>query len=218
VGVEAFTWSQALSYDSKGDDLTAEYEAFNNEHWLRGRYDEYLMGNYGSLRPDTLPDTLEDGSARPGYPFREIIEVLPDTRVQQYYEMTGKYDQFAWGWDDARLDGTTLADYNAGSPPPRITGPSLTPLSANRDKYETMRDDANKKFDDARKMIMVSVVNRLVSALEAYFVTKNQADDVPDEEFARKDTNLLKQLKFSAKLKSYHSKRDTPYVKVTYTF
>jgi hypothetical protein len=72
---------------------------------------------------------------------------LPDTRTQQYYEMIGKYDQFMKGWDDW-MEG----------------GPDLT---RNRDHYETMRDDSNRKFIAASRCAMGVIANRLVSALDA---------------------------------------------------
>ena len=206
LGTEIAAWGLHITWHKDGEDATDAYEAFNREHWSRGAYEQdYLFTVYGETDDDNVT-------------AREVSHHLPETETQQYFEMTGKYDQFAWGWDDARLDGLLLDERISQGSLEAITGPSYTPRSTNRDTYETMRDDANKKFDDARKMIIVSVVNRLVSALEAYFVTKNQADKVHDDEFSRQNEGVLSRLKFSAKLKSYHSKRDTPFVNVTLKF
>ena len=206
LGVEAAAWGMHIKYHADGEDATDAYEAFSNLHWSRDDYEQkYLLWAYGFADDELIQE-------------REISHRLPDTKTQQYYEMTGKYSQFAWGWDDAVYKDSTLDDYSLSNPPNRITSESYAPSSANRNKYETMRDDANKKFDKATKMIFVSIANRLVSALEAYFVTKHRNDSTHDTEFVQKDQNMLEKLKFKASLKSYNSRRDTPYVKVTYKF
>ena len=71
-----------------GNDITDRYEAFNRTYWHDDRYATYLFWNYGVTDDDLINSA-------------ETTHHLPDTRTQQYYEMTGKYDQFAWGWDDA---------------------------------------------------------------------------------------------------------------------
>ncbi len=136
-----------------------------------------------------------------------ITHNLPDTRTQQYYEMTGKYDQFAWGWDDAVLDGEVL-----GPNVQAITGPETTPYSANRMFYETRRNDANNSYDKATRMVIVSFANRLFSAFEAFFTTKSINKE------ARRQAQEFGRVKLDAKLKSFYSWRDTPYVTVTYKF
>ncbi|MCH9023840.1 MAG: hypothetical protein IH931_00770, partial [candidate division Zixibacteria bacterium] len=88
VGVEAFAWLMRGKWNSEGTDLTAEFEQFNRDHWSDSVYEDYLFYVYG---------VRDDDSAN----FQEVSHHLPDTRTQQYYEMTGKYDQFSWGWDDA---------------------------------------------------------------------------------------------------------------------
>jgi hypothetical protein len=199
-----------FNFHNDGEKRTDEFEAFNRAHWSRDDYEnKYLLWVYGESDDDLIDAT-------------EISHHLPDTRTQQYYEMTGKYDQFSWGWDDARFNGNTINDYSDLNPPDRITGDALAPNSARRDQYETMRNDANNQFDKATKMVMLSMVNRLVSGLEAYFVTKKRNRNVTnsDDEFTRhiKPSKSLASWKVSPKLKSIHSRRDTPYLKVTYKF
>ena len=126
--------------------------------------------------------------------------------------MTGKYDQFTWGWNDAIYNDSTLDDYSLGNPPPRIVSDATTPYSDNRIHYENRRNDANKKYDQARKMVYVALINRLVSAFEAMFYAKKANKSVKTK------SNEFSSVKFSAKLKSFNSKRDTPYVSLTYKF
>jgi hypothetical protein len=193
-------WGLQFKWHAEGVDMEEEFEAFNRKYWSRDRYEQqYLLWAYGEI-----DDHLITAS--------EVSHHLPDTRTQQYYEMTGKYNQFAWGWVDAILDGTTLDDYNEGNPPPRIINDATTPDSPLRVKYETMRSDANNKFEDARRMIMVSILNRVISGFEAYFSTGRR------NEAARQLGEIPKRLDVRASLETYNSRRDTPMLHVAWRF
>lgn len=203
IGVEATAWILHLNWHNKGEELTDEFEQYNRDHWIQDHYEDYLEIAYG------YRDDEHDSITAP-----EVSHNLPDTRTQQYYEMTGKYDQFAWGWDDAELNGLTHDDFDTSLTstfPPRITSPETKPYSANRLEYETMRDNANKKLDNANKMVMVALANHVVSAIEAFISTKSVNNK------ARK-AGEFSSWKIKPTLKSYNSKRDTPYLKVTYKF
>ena len=203
LGAEITAWGLYFKWHGDGQDKEDLFEAFNREHWSETSYEQYLFYAYGEWDDELVNAT-------------EVSHHLPDTRTQQYYEMTGKYDQFAWGWDDATRDGNTLDDY---APPNNtnlaITSEAKAPVSQNRLHYEDMRHDANQAFDRAQKMVIASIVNRLVSAFEAYFVTKSQGKSSGS---SRASSPSLGGFKVSASLKSYHSRRDTPYLKVTYRF
>jgi len=207
AGAEIATWALHIKWHGDGSDQRDAFEQFNRDHWSQTSYSQYLQYAY-HVSDD------EDVSAT------EVTHHLPDTRTQQYYEMTGKYDQFAWGWDDAEREGLDLEAYGtAHGEEIAITGPSKTPSSARRLIYEGMRDESNRSFDKASKMIIAAIANRVVSAFEAYFVTKHR-----NQKSSGKATDGLGEkdrggeFRFRASLKSYHSRRDTPYVKVTYKF
>ena len=200
IGVEAAAWILHAGWHSDGNKLEGEFEEFNRTHWLQGRYEDYLEIVYG-VRDD------EDTSLH----AQEVSHNLPNTRTQQYYEMTGKYDQFAWGWDDAILyDSITYQDWGV-TPPPAIISPSYAPHSDRRIAYEIMRDNANKKFDDANKMLMVVLANHVLSAMEAFISTKSF-----NKKFRK--AGEFSNVKIKPTLKSYNHKRDTPYLRVTYKF
>ena len=130
--------------------------------------------------------------------------------------MTGKYDQFAWGWDDATLNGEGLEYYvSAHSVPPAVG--TAVPISARRLTYETMRYDANKKFSNARKMIMLALGNRLVSALEAFISAKKSQITKPATGKGASNPEFS-HWKVQGRLKSVYARYDTPYLKVTYGF
>ena len=199
LGAEVAAWGFHFKYHGEGDDATDAYQQYNHDHWSRFDYEQkYLLWAYG-VTDDDLVDA------------RELSHHLPDEQTQQYYEMTGKYNQFAWGWDDALLRGDSLESFGPGTMQP-ITGDSTTPSSARRMIYEGMRDDANSKYDRADKMIMIAIVNRLFSGFEAFFSARkiNQRLTGGSSTFSRIDVDVS--------LKSYHARRDTPYMKLTYKF
>ena len=197
VGVEAFAWLMRGKWNSEGTDLTAEFEQFNRDHWYQSRYEEYLFHAYGFTDDDSVNE-------------QEVSHHLPDTHTQQYYEMTGKYDQFSWGWDDADLNGLGYADWDSTFPT-AVVGGSTIPNSPRRLLYETMRNESNKKFSKANKMLMMVFANHLISAVEAFLSTKKRNESSSyDPEFSR--------LKVETSLKSTYGWRDTPYLSVGYKF
>jgi hypothetical protein len=202
LGVEVATWTFHFKWHGEGDDITAEFEAFHREHWLRSRYeDQYLLWAYGVNDDDSL------------YGAEGITHHLPDTETQQYFEMTGKYDQFAWGWEDATLNGMTLDEF--GPPPnapPRIFGAGTAPSSAYRDHYEARRNDANLKYRDANTMLILTLVNHLVSAFEAYFATKSRNAGLADSDSA------FGRVKVRTGWRSLRAPKDTPFVRLSYRF
>jgi hypothetical protein len=202
-GAEIATWVLHFKWKADSDDITAQFEAYNREHWSRTAYeDQYLLWTYGYNDDEDIPAT--------GNP--EISHHLPDDMTQQYYEMTGKYDQFSWGWDDAQLtDGSTLADFDETNPPPRAVPPNV-PHSDNRLYYEGLRNDANNKYDNANKMIIVSIVNRLISGFEAYLTARSHNNNLG------RGSSSFSRVKVRARLLSVYEPSDTPALQFTYKF
>jgi hypothetical protein len=203
LGVEVTSWVLHFKYKSDANQETDKFNAFNDLYWSRARYRSYLEKAYNKTDDDQITAT-------------EVSHHLPETNTQQYYEMTGKYNQFAWGWDDAILDDMKLTDFSEWGgidPLPAITSePSTIPYSAHRMIYEDMRYEANKLYDKADTWLVMTMVNRLVSGFEAYFSAKKHNGDVgeSDPEFSNLDMKVS--------LKSIYAYRDTPYLKLSYKF
>jgi len=217
LAIEVFGLSQAFKYHGNGDDITAEFQQFNQDHWNHPdslypigdvdyqAYQAYLMSAYGTLRPDILADSLGDSDLRRGF-----THILPNERNQQYYEMTGKYHQFSWGWDDATLNDQNLTELIAINDVYIAAGDNI-PHSANRLIYEDMRDDANQEYDKGMKMVFVVMGNHLISAFEAFFATKRHNHGLKyNQPFSNVDVK--------PSLRSYSSWKDTPYVTFSYKF
>jgi len=198
LGTEAVCWYLHFSWNSEGDDRTAAFELFNRTHWSRDRYNAFVVQVYDG-----------DGFPSGGH-------TLPSTNTQQYYEMTGKYDQFSWGWDDAWLDEEgVLIQLNPDllyDPQIPQKGSHRNVYSQNREDYEQMRFDADKMYLRATRMAYVAMANHVVAAFEAYFSARSmrKARSPADPEFGK--------LKIRTKFKSLYSVMDTPYLAMTYRF
>jgi len=120
---------------------------------------------------------------------------LPETKTQQYYEMIGKYHQFACGWND--FNGYVyengeikMETIYVGSP----SGDSLfveipvlkldeatntifdyteTGASVEHvDFYEDLRDETNQAYEMGQNFLMVTLLNHVASAFDASYVIK----------------------------------------------
>ena len=205
LGAEITSWMMHFKYKGDGDDATTAYQDYNLEHWSRETYQQYLLAAYLESDDDSL-------TGQPG-----ITHHLPGTNTQQFYEMTGKYDQFAWGWDDATRGGLEMIPYLTDSLGGdggllRITSASTAPISAHRLTYEGMRKHANDLYNTADTWLYVTIANHLISSFEAFISAKkhNRNEAESDLEFSKVDMKVS--------LKSYHAWRDTPYVKLSYNF
>jgi hypothetical protein len=147
LGLEVLLWAGYLSYHNKAENKESEYIDFANTNWSREAYTDSMLTIYG-----VDIDTIQTGTKLVSdYDSVVIVEHLPDTKTQQYYEMIGKYDQFRYGWDD--FDRTNF----------------LTP---HRNHYLDMRDDSNKLFDNARYSLIAIIGNHILSGFDAVWSVK----------------------------------------------
>ena len=199
-GAEVTAWVLYFKWDGDYNDLTTAFEQFQRAHWSRDDYRTYLESAYGFSDDDSIDAT-------------EISHHLPDSETGQYFEMTGKYGQFAWGWDDALRDGKPLDSFLTAGDGLRIVGDSTTPYSARRLAYVDMRKEANDKYDQARAMILVSLANRLISGFEAFLTTKHH-----NKHAASRGGVEFSQVDIRASMRSYNSPSDTPFLTATVRF
>jgi len=197
--LDVTAWVLNFKYRADGNDLTDKFMKFQQDNWLRSRYTTFLQLRYGSSDDDSIS----------GAP--ELSHHLPHEPTQQYYEMTGKYDQFAWGWVDAMYGTRTLESYiGATDTMPAIKESGDAPYSAMRFEYETMRHVANNKFDAADRWVIVSLANHVISAFDALLSANRKNNQGGPGEFGR--------LKVKADLRSFYAYRDTPYLRFSYAF
>jgi hypothetical protein len=88
--LEVTSWVWYLTQHSSGRDKEDEYKKFANAEWDQGAYEdwyEYWEQWYNARKGDNDPSF-----------DRIFTHQLPDVKDDDYYEMIGKYDQFAYGW------------------------------------------------------------------------------------------------------------------------
>ena len=136
IGVEALCWSVYFTSNNKGEDIKDEFHLYSDTHWSKDEYEDGLR----------IYREQHNGADPPN-----LTHDLPETKTQQYYEMTGKYNQFAVGWDDCdEWDG----------------------LSENRLKYEDKRYQSNKYLKRAINMTSIIFLNRVISLVDTIWGVK----------------------------------------------
>ena len=191
LGVEIGMWTGYYIYDTDGDDRTEEFHNYANANFDENRYFggilqffdpealeeagiDYLNTNYISNRSnwENVAHLIEVDSlvyATNGY--TDFTHELPATKTQQYYEMIGKYHQYAMGWDDFTgfEDGSTsiLTDDAVKN--------YLSYKSYKQEEiYEDMRYEANLAYEAGQNFLMISVLNHVASAFDAAYVIKSK--------------------------------------------
>jgi len=167
LGVEAAVITVALLYDKKGNDQTESFQNFANQNWDAARYAQWTLDHLQQLNASITPDEISyyaqnlfsgetvdwnilnemERSIGNGY-----SHALPPFGDQQYYELIGKYPQYAGGWNDFNSD-----DYHDISP--------------NFTYYSGERGKANDYYNVASKAVVGIYINHFLSTLDAVLST-----------------------------------------------
>ncbi len=137
VAAEAALVGGGLWARSRGRDQQRGYERFADLHWDRNRYLDYIA-SYEAIT----------GSP---WPYAHHNLPLAGVHNHDYYEMIGKYEQFAPGWNDWSAGYDVL--YRG--------------LSANRDSYLHQRLVANRYLKWALTAGGLVFLNHVVASAEA---------------------------------------------------
>jgi hypothetical protein len=170
---EASLWIVYAVYSKKGDNQTTIFQNYADAHWSVVLYAEWIEQNATKLNPNatsitglvTGPPNLppwqrvdwdrlnasEDLVAQ--VPGNGFTHRLPHRPEQQYYELIGKYPQFASGWDDGGY--ITPEDVVTSNVSQRFLD------------YSKMRGKANDFYNVASTMASLVVANHVLSALDA---------------------------------------------------
>jgi len=174
LGAEAALVGMWAAWKGKGNDLEEEFRAVADEHW------DPL--NYLAWRGSTISRNSSITHALPC--SSEVVEVyIPamqqsgsadfggcaPSEIQQYYELIGKYDQYAAGWTDLVRNSTG----NAVAPTEVDSVENFH--SERRLRYEDQRDESNRFLKRASTISGVILINHVLSALDAARVTRARA-------------------------------------------
>ena len=175
VGIEASGWLGVAHFHGNGNKKQDDYRAFADQHWdsagyFNGLYHVYYLGHY-TLPPgydrryvDTLSYFLIDSATEIPRTwshhafFKDESKPVPR---DEYYENVGKYNQFAFGWDDY----PKIGDTNFPRTPEDTSHLNYVP--PHRHQYLVMRDKANKEYKKASTILVLTIGNHLLSAFEA---------------------------------------------------
>ena len=161
VAVEAALITTAVVYDNKGDDQTNLFQNYADDytnpdhHWSVVDYAEWLAQYHDAdltkiliLGTENLPPWEQVNWAELNAAETGSHHLYPHGD-QQYYEMIGKYHQYAAGWND----------YNSGA--------NNDLISSNFTYYSGLRGQANDYYNTASTAIVGVYINHLLSAAEA---------------------------------------------------
>jgi hypothetical protein len=158
LAAEAALITVGVIYDNKAAEQTASFEKYADENWSVVDYAKWMNNHRNtSITIDETTPGLEPWE-RVNWAELKIAEDaqsdfshnLRSYGEQQYYEMIGKYHQFAPGWNDF---------------PPNQS--STDPISLNFTFYSGERGKANDYFNIAGKAVIGIYINHLLSAVEA---------------------------------------------------
>jgi len=148
MALDAYFWYGYRDNYTRGKDIKARYEAFCDAHWSEERFLEQHPYCVGVVGCDDWRQYNEDGRGDDWY----FIYIPKELDREEYYENCGKYDSFAFGWDDWN------GDYN------NIEDGVWTP---NRTTYWNMRADSDRYLLRGDQFVMLLIVNRVVSMVDA---------------------------------------------------
>ncbi len=171
LAAEVALWVVYAAYTSKGNNQTDFFQSYADEHWSVVLYAQWIEKYAGQLNPGVNGSGLVTGNGsqppweRVDWAKLNTVEEqiaqktgngfthkLPRRPEQQYYELIGKYPQFAAGWDDASITPEDII---------------LNRVSARFLEYAEMRGKANDFFTIASTSASVLVANHILSALDA---------------------------------------------------
>jgi hypothetical protein len=174
-GAEVGLWVVYATYQSRGDRQTTDFQNFADAHYSVVRYADWITQYASTLAPNvnintsgmvpnrntSLPPWQQVDWNRINAVENQIMQStdnafthnLPLRPGQQYYELIGKYPQFAPGWDSEI--NITPADLVANN------------VSSQFLNYRNMRGNANSLYAVASTATYVLVANHVFSALEA---------------------------------------------------
>lgn len=169
LAAEIAGWYLAYTYDKKGDRQTDVFQDFADAHWNIVRYAQWIEANRTQLNPSvmgctglvvngnvdlaTLNTCEQEIAQNSGNGFTHVLPRRPD---QQYFELIGKYPQFAAGWDD----GTGITPIDIRDP-----NFNFTPRFY---EYSALRGKANDFYSIASSAVSAVIVNHVLSALDAF--------------------------------------------------
>ena len=175
VGIEVAGIVGYISWTSKADNITKEYENWADDHWHMDSWvngSAILLSDIQSSGYPQVDDVKIDGShhitiiVNGKYESSEIL--LENSNIDyielrdwDFYEGIGKYDQFVAGWDDAKSNWEIIhKNIKDGED-------ELIVMTPNKQHYLELRNDSNILYKNAKFVASALLFNHILSALDA---------------------------------------------------
>jgi len=158
LAAEGYLWYGYSHNHSKGKDLKQDYMDYADEHWSLDRFLDQHPCCSGLGGCEDWQEYNEECSG--DYFF--FLYTPREMDEEEYYENIGKYDAFVFGWDDW------------DSQPDNWT--------PHRTYYWSLRDESDKYLLRADRHLMLLIVNRVVSMLDAGLLAYRMGEDGADAE------------------------------------
>lgn len=182
LAVDALALSQYFSNNGKGDDLKDDYQAFATEHYGRERFYEYVRdtvavySGYEGFSSCTVPGEYDSSAC-----WNAIHEAFPLSGSDDalFYEQIGVDQNYVFGWDD--WDPYNISNHEDlwyGWTPSSPLPNGIPRSSSNRDRYNSMRNDADDYYSKADKFAWIMVIGRVVSMVDAAILVKLRNSDL----------------------------------------
>jgi len=162
--IEAVSIYYSISYNQRGDAQTKYFQNFADQRWSVVKYAQWINDNTSGVKVTIFPkdalhptswqqvdwaslNAAEDAIGATGFTHK-----LPPHGEQQYYELIGKYPQYARGWEDD-IQPENLANPDYQTPEFHM--------------YAVMRGDANDLYKVSARGTAILYVNHVLSILDA---------------------------------------------------
>jgi hypothetical protein len=160
--IEAVSIYYSISYTQRGDAQTNFFQNYADQRWSVVRYAQWINDNTSGVKVTINPNTAlpawqrvdwaslnaaEDAIGATGFTHK-----LPPHGEQQYYELIGKYPQYARGWED---DDLSLHGSNPDWETPEFKS------------YSIMRGDANDLYKVSARGTAILYINHVLSIFDA---------------------------------------------------
>ena len=160
--IEAVSIYYAVSYNKRGNAQTNFFQNFADQRWSVVKYAQWINDNTNGVKVTINPNTSLSPWQRVDWASLNAAEndiqatgfthMLPPHGEQQYYELIGKYPQYARGWeDDTKPDDLSNPDFQT----PEFHW------------YAVMRGDANDLYKVSARGTAILYVNHVLSILDA---------------------------------------------------
>jgi hypothetical protein len=168
--------------NGKGDDKKSEYEAWARDHYSRQDFESYVQDtivvfsgydDFGFCTDPSIQDSV--------LCWQAIHTVFPlaEDGSGAFYEQIDADDRYVFGWDDWSTEGIEHPeDYWVDWDPYSALPAEIPHTSANRVRYQNVRDDADDFYGKADRFAWVMVIGRVVSMIDAAIMVKLRNRDI----------------------------------------